>query len=222
MVTWASPKVYFPHNYHDYSMFCDVPGCSGMFRDVPCSWFYRRPRFASSSSSAPPSGTKNDYAVTHGKMIESSLSDYNDYETAFAIVSFKVGIVLYKTKCFSPNLIAVHLSKNQWSKIYILFCFNFIFPTIMLVCLGHFDVKVSSVPKVWQWYWWYILTYFELFVSESMHDSSENFKPAQTTPRNLHSLLKTKALLHLLITSYFVIEVAPVSIFRAFSKRTDK
>ena len=24
-------------------MFRDVPGCSGMFRDVPCSWFYRRP-----------------------------------------------------------------------------------------------------------------------------------------------------------------------------------
>ena len=25
-------------------MFRDVPECSGMFRDVPCSWFYRRPR----------------------------------------------------------------------------------------------------------------------------------------------------------------------------------
>ena len=24
-------------------MFRDVPECSGMFRDVPCSWFYRRP-----------------------------------------------------------------------------------------------------------------------------------------------------------------------------------
>ena len=24
-------------------MFRDVPGCSGMFRDVPCSGFYRRP-----------------------------------------------------------------------------------------------------------------------------------------------------------------------------------
>ena len=43
----------FCHNYHNYSMFrdvpeCsgmfrDVPECSGMFRDVPCSWFYRRP-----------------------------------------------------------------------------------------------------------------------------------------------------------------------------------
>ena len=26
-----------------YSMFRDVPECSGMFRDVPCSRFYRRP-----------------------------------------------------------------------------------------------------------------------------------------------------------------------------------
>ena len=26
-------------------MYRDVPGCSGMFRDVPCSWFYRRPMF---------------------------------------------------------------------------------------------------------------------------------------------------------------------------------
>ena len=25
-------------------MFRNVPGCSGMFRDVPCSWFYRRPK----------------------------------------------------------------------------------------------------------------------------------------------------------------------------------
>ena len=22
-----------------------VPGCSGMFQDVPCSWFYRRPSY---------------------------------------------------------------------------------------------------------------------------------------------------------------------------------
>ena len=43
MVTWASPKFnlhFFSHNYHNYSMFRYVPGCSGMFRDVPCSWFY--------------------------------------------------------------------------------------------------------------------------------------------------------------------------------------
>ena len=33
----------FSYNWHNYSMFRDVPGCSGMFRDVPCSWFYRRP-----------------------------------------------------------------------------------------------------------------------------------------------------------------------------------
>ena len=26
-------------------MFRDVPWCSGMFRNVPCSWFYRRPVF---------------------------------------------------------------------------------------------------------------------------------------------------------------------------------
>ena len=34
----------FSHNYHNYSMFRDVRGCSGMFRDVPCSGFYRRPK----------------------------------------------------------------------------------------------------------------------------------------------------------------------------------
>ena len=46
MVTWASPKFnlhFFSHNYHNYSMFRYVPGCSGMFRDVPCSWFYPLP-----------------------------------------------------------------------------------------------------------------------------------------------------------------------------------
>ena len=39
---------YFSHNFHNYSMFRDVPKCSGMFRDVPCSWFYRRPLHAPS------------------------------------------------------------------------------------------------------------------------------------------------------------------------------
>ena len=31
-------------------MFLDVPGCSGMFRDVPSSWFYRRPHSWASCS----------------------------------------------------------------------------------------------------------------------------------------------------------------------------
>ena len=155
-------------------MFCDVPGCSGMFRDVPCSWFYRRPRFASSSSSAPPSGTKNDYAVTHGKMIESSLSDYNDYETAFAIVSFKVGIVLYKTKCFSPNLIAVHLSQSllQDENLYS-FSSNFIFQrscwSVMAISMWKVlpCLKFGSDNDI---FW---------VVCQRLHDLSggENFKP---------------------------------------------
>ena len=34
---------YFHENYFYFFMFRDVPGCSGMFRNVPCSWFYRRP-----------------------------------------------------------------------------------------------------------------------------------------------------------------------------------
>ena len=40
---WKFNFTYFSRNYDNYSMFRDVPGCSGMFRDVPCSWFYRRP-----------------------------------------------------------------------------------------------------------------------------------------------------------------------------------
>ena len=43
-----------------------------------------------------------------------------------------------------------------------------------------------------------------------------------TLPWNLHPLLKTKALLHLLIASYFVIEVASVSTWKAPGKGTDK
>ena len=35
-------------------------------------------------------------------------------KTAFAMISFEGGILLYKTY-FSPNLIEVHLSKSQWS-----------------------------------------------------------------------------------------------------------
>ena len=40
---WNFNFTYFSHNDDIISMFRDVPGCSGMFRDVPSSWFYRRP-----------------------------------------------------------------------------------------------------------------------------------------------------------------------------------
>ena len=33
-------------------MFPDVPECSGMFRNVPCSWFYRRPEISRRSHAA--------------------------------------------------------------------------------------------------------------------------------------------------------------------------
>ena len=29
--------------HENYFLFFHVPGCSGMFQNVPCSWFYRRP-----------------------------------------------------------------------------------------------------------------------------------------------------------------------------------
>ena len=36
-----SLHIFFSHNYHNYSMFRDVPECSGMFRNVPgCSMFH--------------------------------------------------------------------------------------------------------------------------------------------------------------------------------------
>ena len=35
--------IFFHENYFYFFMFRDVPGCSGMFRHVPCSRFYRRP-----------------------------------------------------------------------------------------------------------------------------------------------------------------------------------
>ena len=34
---------FFYENYFYFFIFRDVPGCSGMFRNVPCSGFYRRP-----------------------------------------------------------------------------------------------------------------------------------------------------------------------------------
>ena len=34
--------IYFFYSWKIF-LFFHVPGCSGMFRDVPCSWFYRRP-----------------------------------------------------------------------------------------------------------------------------------------------------------------------------------
>ena len=36
--------IFFHENYFYFLMFRDVPGCSGMFRNVPCSGFHRRPQ----------------------------------------------------------------------------------------------------------------------------------------------------------------------------------
>ena len=33
--------IFFHNNYFNFFMFRDVPGCSGIFRNVPCSWFYQ-------------------------------------------------------------------------------------------------------------------------------------------------------------------------------------
>ena len=35
---------FFHENYLYFFMLRDVPECSGMFRNVPCSRFYRRPK----------------------------------------------------------------------------------------------------------------------------------------------------------------------------------
>ena len=40
---WKFNFTYFSHNYDNYAMLRDVPKCSGMFRNVPCYCFYRRP-----------------------------------------------------------------------------------------------------------------------------------------------------------------------------------
>ena len=38
--------IIFFYNFLNFFMFRDVPECSGMFRSVSCSWFYRRPCFS--------------------------------------------------------------------------------------------------------------------------------------------------------------------------------
>ena len=97
---------------------------------------------------------------------------------------------------------------------------------ILLVSTSFFQRSCWSVMAILMWKflpclsWVVLMIYFELFVSDCMIQGKILSQP--TLPWNLHPLLKTKALLHLLITSYFVIEVALVSIWKAFSKRTDK
>ena len=41
-------------------MFRNVPECSGMFRNVPCSWFYRRPSSSAANHSKIQSGTRQN------------------------------------------------------------------------------------------------------------------------------------------------------------------
>ena len=39
---------FFHENYFYFFMFREVLACSGLFRNVPCSWFYRRPQVCTS------------------------------------------------------------------------------------------------------------------------------------------------------------------------------
>ena len=103
-------------------------------------------------------------------------------------------------------LIAVHMSKSQWSgikhetKIYIL-----------LVSTSFFQRSCWSVMAILMWNflsclrWAVLMIYFEVFVRDCMIQAKILSQP--TLPWNLHPLLKTKALLRLLITNYLVIEL---------------
>ena len=43
---WKFNFTYFSHNYDNYSMFRDVPECSGMFRNIPCSGIFHVPEYS--------------------------------------------------------------------------------------------------------------------------------------------------------------------------------
>ena len=55
--------IYFHENYCYFFMLRDVPECSGMFRNVPCSGFYRRPFIKGTEPGQNPKKKKN--ADTH-------------------------------------------------------------------------------------------------------------------------------------------------------------
>ena len=57
--------IFFHENYFYFFMFRDVPGCSGMFRDVPCSWFYRRPNMCEAALQAAIKGRHFGAKLTH-------------------------------------------------------------------------------------------------------------------------------------------------------------
>ena len=55
--------IYFHENYCYFFMFRDVPECSGifgMFRNVPCSGFYRRPLLAEFQEASAEIGIENE------------------------------------------------------------------------------------------------------------------------------------------------------------------
>ena len=57
-------------------MFRDVPECSGMFRDVPCSEFYRRPNVSD--------GVVNGIATLFSLDHKLYASDYDSYSDSVA------------------------------------------------------------------------------------------------------------------------------------------
>ena len=63
-------------------MFRDVPGCSGMFRDVPCSGFYRLPaKIATFASRRQHTSTKE-----RGRSAENKSSRHNSVTAAVSNV----------------------------------------------------------------------------------------------------------------------------------------
>ena len=93
---------FFSRNYDNYSMFWDFPGCSGMFWDVPCSWFYRRPKFGARSSLKK----KIFPAIFHpGHSFKCSLLDEKIVYQSFygVLLTFSYILLQGKVLCFGTH-----------------------------------------------------------------------------------------------------------------------
>ena len=108
---------------HIFLIIIIIIRCSGMFRDVPCSWFYRRPHFASLRAliSRPGYSLVNRYTRTepHPVCMTATYKIFkfwNVYSPVFLIII--CAFMLYSmVRIFSDLLNA----RNQWCSID-LFC----------------------------------------------------------------------------------------------------
>ena len=148
-------------------MFRDVLGCSGMFRNVPCSWFYRRPVFV-------PVQKLSGISMNLGLESELRLSTGSNKQT---LTNWTL-----KPSWTEWNILKTAVDKNN-SVILLLLDLTAAFDTLdHVILLSRLSTRFGVKGSVWTWLKFF-LTLPTQFVSVKNSRSSQRLLERGVGPR---------------------------------------